>query len=268
LGSEADGWFWDTEVMCRAFLNNLDVFEFPVLFLRRFDKPSTVKIVPTVLSYLWELYRFRSKVGLSLFDRSPIYWTGVGYDFLINLLYGERHRQNLLSVSERIPEGASVVEVCSGTGLLYRDHLKAKGCDYLGLDANGHFVMACQKRGVPTRLFNALTDDIPKADYVVMVSSMYHFQKCQDELMQRMLAAASRGVLISEPTQNMSQHKFAPFAKIANWLSNPGIGEYQYRYDPAAFERLAQSHGGVIEENDGSRNVIAMFYTDPESSDE
>ena len=193
LASGADGWFWDTEVMCRAFLNNLDVFEFPVLFLRRFDKQSTVKILPTVLSYLWELYRFRGTVGLSLFDRSPIYWTAVGYDLLINLLYGERHRQNLLSVAERIPEGAFVVELCSGTGMLYRKHLKAKNCNYLGLDANGHFVMACQKRGVPTRLFDLLTDDIPKADYVVIVSSMYHFQKGQDELMLRMLAVARHG---------------------------------------------------------------------------
>ena len=45
LGSENDGWFWDTEVMARARLANLRIRELPVLFLRRADKTSTVRLL-------------------------------------------------------------------------------------------------------------------------------------------------------------------------------------------------------------------------------
>lgn len=53
------GWFWDTEVVVRALRAGLNVVEFPALFLRRFDKTSTVHSVRDSLAYLAHLYRFR-----------------------------------------------------------------------------------------------------------------------------------------------------------------------------------------------------------------
>ena len=54
------GWFWDTEVLVRAFHAGLKIVEVPVLFLRRFDKPSSVRPIRDTLDYLGRLWRFRA----------------------------------------------------------------------------------------------------------------------------------------------------------------------------------------------------------------
>src|SRR5262249_53444105 len=88
LGAENDGWFWDTEVMARARLANLRIHELPVLFLRRSDKATTVRLLHDSVAYLRALHGFRGKMGLSRRSKSPIYWTGPGYDLTMRALYG------------------------------------------------------------------------------------------------------------------------------------------------------------------------------------
>jgi glycosyltransferase involved in cell wall biosynthesis len=57
---EDRGWFWDTEVMVRAHHAGLRIVEVPVLFLRRFDKQSSVRPIRDSLDYLRKLWRFRA----------------------------------------------------------------------------------------------------------------------------------------------------------------------------------------------------------------
>jgi glycosyltransferase involved in cell wall biosynthesis len=56
------GWFWDTEVMVRAHYAGLEIVEIPALFLRRFDKQSSVRAVRDTLDYVGKLWRFRGVV--------------------------------------------------------------------------------------------------------------------------------------------------------------------------------------------------------------
>lgn len=56
------GWFWDTEIMVRAHYAGLRIVEIPALFLRRFDKQSSVRAVRDSLDYLVKLWRFRAVV--------------------------------------------------------------------------------------------------------------------------------------------------------------------------------------------------------------
>lgn len=60
---EDRGWFWDTEIMVRAHYARLRIIEVPVLFLRRFDKRSSVHAVRDSLDYFRKLWRFRSVVA-------------------------------------------------------------------------------------------------------------------------------------------------------------------------------------------------------------
>ncbi len=53
------GWFWDTEVMVRAHAAGLRIVEVPALFLRRFDKESSVHAVRDTAEYLRKLWTFR-----------------------------------------------------------------------------------------------------------------------------------------------------------------------------------------------------------------
>ena len=56
---EDQGWFWDTEVMVRAQRKGYRIVEVPALFVRRFDKGSTVRGMWDSLTYLQRLLRFR-----------------------------------------------------------------------------------------------------------------------------------------------------------------------------------------------------------------
>lgn len=55
-------WFWDTEVMVRSYLHGLNIEEISVLFVRRFDKQSTVSPIMDTLDYFKKLWRFRRTV--------------------------------------------------------------------------------------------------------------------------------------------------------------------------------------------------------------
>lgn len=56
------GWFWDTEVTVRAQRAGLKIKEMPVVFIRRFDKTSTVRLIPDTFVYLRELWKFKRKL--------------------------------------------------------------------------------------------------------------------------------------------------------------------------------------------------------------
>ncbi len=55
-------WFWDTEIMVHAWMDGLRIHEEKSIFIRRPEKPSTVKVVRDVLEYLRNLAAFRAKV--------------------------------------------------------------------------------------------------------------------------------------------------------------------------------------------------------------
>ena len=56
------GWFWDTEIMARAHFAGLRIVEVPALFVRRFDKQSTLHPFADTIDYLGKLWRFRKVV--------------------------------------------------------------------------------------------------------------------------------------------------------------------------------------------------------------
>ncbi len=53
------GWFWDTEIMVRAYFAGRRIIEIPAPFVRRFDKKSTLRPVRDSVDYLVKLLRFR-----------------------------------------------------------------------------------------------------------------------------------------------------------------------------------------------------------------
>lgn len=55
-------WFWDTEIMVRALLHGYRVAEIPCLFIRRYDKQSTVNVVTDSIDYFRKLWRFRGEL--------------------------------------------------------------------------------------------------------------------------------------------------------------------------------------------------------------
>ncbi|OGW84234.1 MAG: hypothetical protein A2Z83_08105 [Omnitrophica bacterium GWA2_52_8] len=55
--SKSSGWFWDTEIMTRAYYADLKILEIPTLFIRN-THVSTVNLLPETLRYLKSLMKF------------------------------------------------------------------------------------------------------------------------------------------------------------------------------------------------------------------
>ena len=52
-------WFWDTEIMTRAYYAGLRIKEVPAIFIKRPEKKSSVNIVADSFDYLVKLFRFQ-----------------------------------------------------------------------------------------------------------------------------------------------------------------------------------------------------------------
>ena len=52
------GWFWDTEIMALSYHANLKIVELPCLFIRRYDKKSSVNIFKDSFEYFIKLVKF------------------------------------------------------------------------------------------------------------------------------------------------------------------------------------------------------------------
>ena len=55
-------WFWDTEIIVRSKLSGLQIKEIPVVFKRREDKTSTVKIYQDTLRYLKSILNLKREL--------------------------------------------------------------------------------------------------------------------------------------------------------------------------------------------------------------
>lgn len=60
--TEDQHWFWDTEVMALASEMSYRIEEIPCLFIKRYDKKSSVKIVQDTKDYLVKLWKFRKRL--------------------------------------------------------------------------------------------------------------------------------------------------------------------------------------------------------------
>lgn len=56
-------WFWDTELIVFARRLHLRILEVPVLFIRRFDKKSSVNLMRDVVDYLVNLWKLRLRLN-------------------------------------------------------------------------------------------------------------------------------------------------------------------------------------------------------------
>jgi hypothetical protein len=59
---EDEHWFWDTEVMVRSLLQGYRIVEIPCLFIKRYDKRSSVNVFQDSFDYFAKLWRFRRVV--------------------------------------------------------------------------------------------------------------------------------------------------------------------------------------------------------------
>jgi SAM-dependent methyltransferase len=168
----------------------------------------------------------------------------------MRLLYRGALDERNRALAERIEAGTRVVDLCCGPPLLFTSELKRKHVHYLGIDHNPVFLAAIQKSGAEAMSLD-LRDAprLPESDYVIMQGSLYHFLPDPAPIVERMLEAAGRRVILSEPIRNLSQSRLAGVAALAALATDAGYGAQPNRFDEATLDRFFEAYSERIVES-------------------
>ena len=178
---------------------------------------------------------------------SFVYKTPLIYETVMRLLYGQQFNARYEAIASCIPDGATVLDVCCGPPVLFKRFLREKSIDYTGIDINARFVAELRASGAKGILANlAEMRSLPAADYVVMQASLYHFLPDPSTVVDRMLEAARKEVVISEPIRNLSSSKIPVLSWFARVQTNPGAGEHRLRFDEQTLDAFFARYGSRV----------------------
>jgi Methylase involved in ubiquinone/menaquinone biosynthesis len=168
------------------------------------------------------------------------------YDLLMRVLYNRHYAARSRAIADLIEPVSSVLDLCCGSGLLYRGYLREKRVSYMGLDKSASFVEALNRRGIRAREWDLRSDAaLPQADYVTMQSSLCYFLPNAAPIIDRMLSAAQKAVIIAEPIRNLSTSTSPLVARIAVKLSGPG-GEHSQRFNEESLDDLFRAYSARV----------------------
>jgi SAM-dependent methyltransferase len=182
---------------------------------------------------------------------SIVYRNRFFYETVMLVLYGPHYLERSRTIASLIPQGSSVVDLCCGPGTLYHRYLRRRDVTYTGLDMNRGFIEGIRRAGASGIVCDvAAASTFPRADYVVMQASLYHFLPDPGPIVNRMVEAAGRQVLIAEPIRNLSDSSIPVVASAARRMTNPGTGPQERHFTEQtldAFFDLYDRRGCVSE---------------------
>ena len=174
--------------------------------------------------------------------KSITYWNRFIYMGLMKLSYQNKFEKRYEILGSLFERNCSIVELCCGDCYLYLNYLKQKQIQYVGVDINNSFIAYARKMGIDARNLNVISDEIPQGDILLMHASLYQFIPSERVILDKIIAAARREVIIAEPVINRSHQENFMVSKISELLSNPGTGPARDRFNPENFKALCGSY--------------------------
>ncbi len=175
-----------------------------------------------------------------------IYRSPFAYRTIMRLLYGRYYGRRLRAIADLIPAATSVLDLCCGPGEIYHRYLRAKRINYYGLDRSEAFVEHVRSLGANADCVDLSSlRELPRADVVLMQSSLYYFLPDAGFIIDLMIASAKRRVIIMEPIRNLAASKFAPIRVVAKALSGPHSGP-QWRFDEESLDQFFERYRAVV----------------------
>jgi Methionine biosynthesis protein MetW len=194
---------------------------------------------------------------------SLIYRSGAGYELVMLALYGRHYADRYKTIADLIPPGAEVLELCCGPGVLYERYLRHKGIRYRGLDVNEKFVNRLAARRTPAECRDLRNERaLPPAEYLVMQASLYHFLPDAGGMLERMMEAARRTVILAEPIRNMACSGWPLVAYLSGKLTDPGSGPQAARLTEKSLDELVKPHRQLLRRAflaPGGREKVYVF---------
>ncbi|HEY8746744.1 MAG TPA: class I SAM-dependent methyltransferase [Tepidisphaeraceae bacterium] len=196
---------------------------------------------------------------------SLIYRSPAVYEAVMLALYGRFYHARSRTIAALVPDGAQVLELCCGPANLYRRHLKQKSVSYHGLDINPGFIKHLIKLGATGQVADLqLLQTLPPADYVIMQASLYHFLPDPSSIVDRMLNAARKQVIIAEPIRNLSSSGIPILSKLARRHTDPGSGAHQQRFTPDSLDQFFSRYANKVARSfliPGGREKVYVLAT-------
>ena len=176
-----------------------------------------------------------------------IYRDSALYQITNQLLYGRHHAAHYRVIADLIPARSTVVDLCCGPAALYHHHLKHKSVRYTGLDISPQFINALNKRGGHGLLWDLRSDKpLPRADYLIIQGALYFFLPDPSPLIDRMLAAVGRQVIIAESIRNLSSNRSAFISSIAMRLAGAVKGNHPARFTEETLDRFIKRYSSSL----------------------
>jgi trans-aconitate methyltransferase len=178
---------------------------------------------------------------------SLIYRSSTVYQAVMFALYGRHYRSRYRAMSDLISPNSTVLDLCCGPGYLYQRFLKPKSVKYHGIDVNPQFIHRIDRAGATGQVADLNTlDPLPTADYVIMQASLYHFLPDPASIVDRMLKAGGRQVIIAEPIRNLSTLNLPLLSRLASRHANPGSGNHQQRFTQKTLDQFFSQYASRV----------------------
>ena len=181
---------------------------------------------------------------------SLIYRSASMYELAMLLLYGRHYTSRFRAIADLIPAGSTVLDLCCGPAPLYHRYLRTKDVQYTGLDINANFIARLVRRGGRGQVWDLRGEQaLPAADYVIMQASLYHFLPDASPVVDRMLRAARRRVIIAEPIRNLTTSDSRFLSLLGRLFTNPGAGEHTLRFTEASLAEFFSGYASRVVES-------------------
>jgi SAM-dependent methyltransferase len=178
---------------------------------------------------------------------TALYKSALLYELLMIMLYGRHYSGRYRAIADLIPAQSSVVDLCCGPAVLYHRYLRQKSIDYTGLDLSSAFVKHLNQQGAHGQLWDLQGEaTLPAADYVIMQASLYQFLPDPQPVVDRMLRAARKQVILAEPVRNITSSKVAPLAFIGRHFTDPGDGQSAHRFTEGSLDLFFSRYASQI----------------------
>lgn len=180
------------------------------------------------------------------------------YELAMRALYGGELEKGLHLVAKAIEPGWNVLDVCAGDAAIAA--FLPPGVRYTAWEQSEAFVRSMRLRGLESRLVDVSQVAWPESafDCVMIIRSLYHFIPNAKNVVDGMMRAASKRVVICEPVQNLSNSSNFLIRKLARRLSRIRKGQGEERFSSLDLKSLLSDYGPVKIESVG-KDVIAII---------
>ena len=181
--------------------------------------------------------------------KSPYYWNATLHEILKRIIFQRREKRadimkRLEAVSNWVPHKASVVDVAAGTSRIYRQLLKNHVSNYLAIEINPSFVKKSKRLGIEVIQADIRHKPVPTADVIIMMAALYHFKDRETEILDKLLFAALKRVIIVEPTGQPLSGSWR--GRLKAKLADIGEGPIYYRIEKDKLLKICENRAKIL----------------------